>query len=262
MMAALAESGAVLGRDDHLAAARRCAEFLWTQMRSDDGRLRRSWKDGEARLGAYLEDYAYLVEALLTLYEATFEVRWFDAARETADRMIELFADPEHGGFFTTARDHERLIARRKDVDDHPIPSGNSSAAYGLLRLAALTGERDYERHAVGVFRLLHRAAARHPHGLAHLLRALDFHLASVKEVALVAPAGSEAANAVAELAAVVRSGFRPYLVLTGGAEGAERPELMRERSAVEGRPAAYVCEHFACQRPVTRPEELAAALG
>ena len=115
-------------------------------------------------------------------------MRWFDAARETADRMIELFADSEHGGFFTTAHDHERLIARRKDVDDHPIPSGNSSAAYGLLRLAALTGEREYERHAVGVFRLLHRAAAGHPHGLAHLLRAMDFHLASVKEVALVAP--------------------------------------------------------------------------
>ncbi len=158
-------------------------------MRSGDGRLRRSWKDGEARLGAYLEDYAYLVEALLTLYEASFEVRWFDAARQTADLMIELFADSEHGGFFTTAHDHERLIARRKDVDDHPIPSGNSSAAYGLLRLAALTGEHEYERHAVGVFRLLHRAAARHPHGLAHLLRAMDFHFASVKEVALVAPA-------------------------------------------------------------------------
>src|SRR5204863_1112906 len=102
-------------------------------------------------LAAYLEDYAFTVEALLTLYEATFEVRWFDAARELADLMIELFADPERGGFFTTARDHEELIARRKDVDDHPIPSGSSSAAYGLLRLAALTGEREYERQAVGV---------------------------------------------------------------------------------------------------------------
>ena len=234
-------------------------------MRDDDGRLLRTYKDGEARLNAYLEDHAYLVEALLTLYEATFDVRWFDAARETADLMIELFADPERGGFFTTAHDHEELIARRKDVDDHPIPSGNSSAAYGLLRLAALTGERDYERQAVGVFRLLHRAAARHPQALAHLLRALDFHLASVKEVALVAPAagdGDSGADAVADLAAVVRSRFRPYLVLAGGPEGTERPELMRERTAVDGRPAAYVCENFACQRPVTEPEELAAALG
>src|SRR2546422_1998183 len=176
MIAALAEAGAVLGCDDHLDAARRCAEVVWTELRTPDGRLRRSWKDGEARLDAYLEDYAYLVEALLTLYEATFEPRWFDAARQTADLMVELFADPERGGFFPTAHDHERLIARRKDVDDHPIPSGNSSAAYGLLRLAALTGEREYERHAVGVFRLLSRTAAAHPQALAHLLCAMDFH--------------------------------------------------------------------------------------
>ena len=192
MIAALAEAGASWPCDGLPGRGRACAEFVWTQTaRRPTAACCRSWKDGEARLGAYLEDYAYLVEALLTLYEATFEVRWFDAARETADLMIELFADSEHGGFFTTAHDHERLIARRKDVDDHPIPSGNSSAAYGLLRLAALTGEREYERHAVGVFRLLHRAAARHPHGLAHLLRAMDFHFASVKEVALVAPASA-----------------------------------------------------------------------
>ncbi len=185
-------------------------------------------------------------------------MRWFDAARQTADLMIELFADPERGGFFTTSHDHERLIARRKDVDDHPIPSGNSAAAHGLLRLAALTGEHEYERHAVGVLRLLHHAAERHPHALAHLLLAMDFHLASVKEVALVAPTGSDG---LGELAAVVRSGFRPHVVLAGGPEGTDRPELMRERSVVEGRAAAYVCEQFACQRPLTAPAELAAAL-
>ena len=198
MIAALAEAGAVLGARG-LPGRRRGAarSSSGPSCAPSDGRLRRSWKDGEARLGAYLEDYAYLVEALLTLYEATFEVRWFDAARQTADLMIELFADSEHGGFFTTAHDHERLIARRKDVDDHPIPSGNSSAAYGLLRLAALTGEHEYERHAVGVFRLLHEAAARHPHALAHLLRAMDFHFASVKEVALVAPPARAATTAL-----------------------------------------------------------------
>jgi uncharacterized protein YyaL (SSP411 family) len=259
MIGALADAGTTLGRDDYLDAARRCAEFVWTELRSDDGRLQRSWKDGEARLSAYLEDYSYLVEALLTLYESSFEVRWFDAARETAELMIELFADPERGGFFTTAHDHEPLLTRRKDVDDHPIPSGNSAAAYGLLRLAALTGEREYERRAVEVFRLLHRATARHPHALAHLLRAMDFHFASVKEVAVVGPPGSDG---LGELASVVRARFRPYVVLAGGPEGTERPELMRERTAVDGRPAAYVCENFACRRPVTEPGELAAALG
>jgi uncharacterized protein len=263
MIAALAEAGAALERPDYLEAATACAEFVWTELRDADGRLLRSWKDGEAKLNAYLEDHAYLVEALLTLYEAGFEVRWFDAARETADAMIERFADPERGGFFTTSHDHDALIARRKDVDDHPIPSGNSSAAFGLLRLSALTGEHSYEQRAVSVFRLFHRVAAQHPHAVAHLLRALDFHFASVKEVALVAPESGNgtAPEALAQLSEVVRTSFRPHLVVAGGPEGSERPELMQQRHSVEGKPAAYVCEHFACQRPVTEPAELAASL-
>ena len=128
MIAALADAGAALGRQDYIDAASACARFVWESMRDSDGRLLRTWKDGEAHLNAYLEDHAYLVEALLRLYEATLEVRWFDAARETADAMIARFADDELGGFFTTSDDHEELIARRKDVGDHPIPSGNSSA--------------------------------------------------------------------------------------------------------------------------------------
>jgi uncharacterized protein YyaL (SSP411 family) len=257
-IAALADAGAVLGRADYLEAAAACADFVWSEMRDGDGRLLRSWKHGAARLNAYLEDHAYLLEALLTLYEASFEVRWFDAARETADAMIARFADPERGGFFTTSDDHEELIARRKDVEDHPIPSGNSAAAFGLLRLAALTGEHEYERHAVSVLRLFARVAARHPHAVAHLLRALDFQLAPVREVALTSPADGDGLGA---LASVVRAKLRPYIVIAGGVEGTERPELMAERRAVEGRPAAYVCERFACRAPVTEPEQLAAAL-
>ena len=258
MIAALADAGAVLGREDYLDAARSCAGFLWERMRDGEGHLLRSWKDGEARLNAYLEDHAYLLDALLTLYEATFEVRWFDAAQETADAMIGRFADPELGGFFTTAHDHEELVARRKDVDDHPIPSGNSAAAYALLRLAALTGEAEYERHAVSVLRLLHRVAAQHPSAVAHLVRAIDLYVSPGREVAVVGPEGAD----LGPLAGVVRSRLRPHVVLAGGAEGSERPELMRERSAVDGLAAAYVCERFACQRPVTEPAELAAALG
>jgi hypothetical protein len=258
MIGALAEAGAALPCDEYLDAAVAVAEFVWRDLRDERGRLLRTYKDGRAHLAAYLEDYAYLVEALLILYEATFDARWFDAARETANQMIELFADSERGGFFTTAHDHEELVVRRKDVDDHPIPSGNSAAAYGLLRLAAITGERGYEDQAVGVFRLLHRAAGGHPQALAHLLCAMDFHFASVKEVALVGPPSGDG---LGELASVVRSGFRPHVVLAGGPEGVERPELMRDRTAVDGRPAAYVCEHFACRRPVTDPTELSASL-
>jgi uncharacterized protein YyaL (SSP411 family) len=254
-IAAFADAGAVLGNARYLDAAREAAEFAWTRMRGPDGRLLRTFNRGEAKIDAFLEDYAFLLEALLVLYEATFDARWFDAARETADAMIERFADPERGGFFTTSADHEQLIARRKDIDDHPIPSGNSAAAYGLLRLAALTGERRYEEQAEGVFAILGRVASSHPQAVAHLLRAIDFHASPVREVALVG-------DGLAPLAAVVRSELRPYVVLAGGPEGSDRPELMAERHAVDGRAAAYVCERFACQAPVTEPDQLAAALG
>jgi uncharacterized protein YyaL (SSP411 family) len=262
MIAALADAGAAMGRDDYLDAASACARFALESMRDPQGRLLRTWKDGEGRLNAYLEDHAFLLEGLLRLYEATLEVRWFDAARETADAMIERFGDDERGGFFTTSHDHEELIARRKDVGDHPIPSGNSSAAYGLLRLAALTGESGYEERAVGGMRLFAPAATRHPDAFGHLLQAIDFHLSSTREVALVAPAnGTRARDPLDELARVVHATHRPHIVLAGGNEGSERPELLRERPAVEGKPAAYVCEHFACKEPVTEPKELEAQL-
>src|SRR5918999_729799 len=210
MISALAEAGAVLEREDYMQAARAGARFLLEELRDDTGRLLRSWKGGQAKLNAYLEDHAFLLEALLSLYEATFEPRWFGEARALAHTMIERFGDEARGGFFETSSDHEQLVARRKDLEDHPIPAGNSSAAYGLLRLAALTGEHEYEKRAVGVFRLLHTIAARLPQAFAHLLQALDFHFATVKEVALVGPD-------VSELEGVVRGEFRPHLVLAGG---------------------------------------------
>jgi len=251
-IAAFAEAGAVLERADYLGAARSCAEFLLAELRGPDGKLLRTYKDGEAKLNAYLEDHAFLLEALLVLYEASFEERWFVAARELADTMIERFADSERGGFFETSDDHERLLARRKDLEDHPIPSGNASAAYGLLRLAALSGEHAYEERAAGVLALLHELAARHPQAFAHLLQALDFHLAPVREVALVGPE-------TGELEQVVRSRFRPHVVLAGG--DGEAVPLLAGRAAVQGRAAAYVCERFACKAPVIDRSQLAALL-
>ena len=254
MISALAEArrGARASRLPRRRRAR-CADFVLDALRDDDGRLLRTCKDGRAQLNAYLEDHAYLLEALLTLYEATFDPRWFAEARELADTMIERFADDENGGFFETSSDHEQLITRRKDLEDHPIPSGNSSAAYGLLRLAALTGE-----HAL-------RGAARsacsgcctssrpqHPQAFGHLLQALDFHLAPVQEVALV---GDDRAP----LERVVRGEFRPHLVLAGGAP--DGVPLLEGRTPVDGRAAAYVCERFACKAPVTEPDELARLL-
>ncbi|HKI67731.1 MAG TPA: thioredoxin domain-containing protein [Solirubrobacterales bacterium] len=254
MVGALAEAGAVLGRSDYLDAARACAEFLLRDLRDSEGRLLRTYKDGAGRLNAYLEDHAFLLEALLTLYEATFEPRWFAEAQALAETTIERFGDAERGGFFSTSGDHEQLIARRKEIGDHPIPSGNSAAALGLLRLEALTGERRYGEWAEGVPRLFAKAATRRPDAFAHLLRALDFDLAPVREVALIG-------DDLAELAAVVRSEYRPYVVLAGGPPGSDSPPLLRERSAVEGKPTAYVCENFACRAPTTDLQSLASLL-
>jgi uncharacterized protein YyaL (SSP411 family) len=253
-IAALADAGAVLGRTDYLDAARQGAEFVLTELRGPDGNLLRTYKDGRAHLNAYLEDHAFLLEALLALYEASFEVRWFEAARELAETTIERFGDAERGGFYSTSSDHEQLIARRKEVGDHPIPSGNSSAAMGLLRLEGLTGDRRYGEAAEGVFGLFAKPAVEHPDAFAHLLRALDFRLAPTREVALV---GED----LGELAGVVREQSRPHVVLAGGPEGTEQPPLMAGRTTVDGRSAAYVCENFTCRLPVTDPEKLSGEL-
>ncbi len=249
-IAALADAGAVLGRADYLDAARACAEFVLDEMRDPDGNLLRTYKDGRAHLNAYLEDHAFLLEALLALYEAGFEERWFTEAQALADLTIERFGDPERGGFYSTSVDHEELIARRKEVGDHPIPSGNSSAAMGLLRLAALTGERRYEEAGTAVFALFGKPAVEHPDAFAHLLRALDFHLAPTREVALVG-------DDLSELAALMREQSRPHLVLAGGPEGSDQPPLLANRTTVDGKPAAYVCQNFTCDLPVTQPDEL-----
>jgi uncharacterized protein len=254
MISALAEAGAVLGRSDYVQAAVDCATFVLSDLRDAQGRLLRTWKDGRGRLAAYLEDHAFLLEALIGVYEATGDPRWYGEAAALADAMIERFSDPERGGFYTTADDHEPLAARRKDLEDSPIPSGNSAAAFGLLRLALLSGEGKYERHALGVLRLLFPLAARHPQAFGHLLQAADFYLAPVKEVAIVGPS-SEAG----ELLRVVRGTYRPHLVLAAGR--ADGVPLLEGREPVDGHAAAYVCEHFVCQAPVTTPDELAAAL-
>jgi len=257
MIGALAEAGAVLERDDYVHAARACATTLLRLHRDSDGRLLRTSDGRQAKLNAYLEDHAFLLEALLALYEATFEPRWFLEARALADTMIERFADDARGGFFSTSSDHEALVSRRKDLEDTPIPAGNSSAALGLLRLATLTGEAHYEERATGVLRLLHEVAPKHPTAFGHLLQALDW-VADPKrrprEVALVGPD-------LALLVRVVRSKLRPRMVLAGGSGPDDRVPLLAGREPIDGEAAAYVCERFACQRPVARPEELEALL-
>jgi hypothetical protein len=255
MIAALADAGAVLREPRYLQAAISAAEFVWEQMRDRDGRLLRTYNDGAARLPAYLEDHAFLLEALLTLYEASLQERFFCWARALADEIRARVGDPQRGGFFVTAVDGERLITRRKDLEDHPIPSGSSSAALGLLRLAALSGESAYAEAALGAIRLAQSIAPRYPGAFGHLLCAIDFHTAGVREVALVGPA-------LGPLLDVVRERYRPHAVLAAAVDPAGTAVgLLEHRSALKGRATAYVCEHFACQAPVSDPAALRSLL-
>jgi len=201
MISALADTGAALrdqpvdGVDPALAqtlldAAVGCAQFVLDELRDERGHLLRSYNDGRAKIDAFLEDHAFLLEAMLVLFETTCEERWFDHATTLADELIARFADAERGGFFSTATDHEALIARRKDLEDSPIPAGASSAANGLLRLAQLTGREDYERHAVSVLALLHEIAPRHPAAFGHLLQVVHWLLSPARPIACAVPGG------------------------------------------------------------------------
>ncbi len=191
MICALAEAGAALDGVDgsrYLDAAIACAEFLQSALRDERGRLLRTYNHGHARIGAYLEDHAFLLEALLALFEATCEERWFQQALATAEEIVAYFADPQNGGFFSSASDGEALIVRRKDLEDSPIPSGSSSAAVGLLRLAELTGNEEYERHAQGALALVAEIAPRHPTAFGHMLQAMHWQLAPARPIACAVP--------------------------------------------------------------------------
>ena len=261
MLAAFAEAGRALDRPDYTAAAVANAEFLRGTMRGDDGRLRRSWQAaaGEARYNAYLEDYAFLADGLLALYETTFDPRWFTWARELADKMLAHFSDPA-GGFFDTSDDHEALLHRPKDVQDNATPSGNGMAAHILLRLGLFTGEGRYWDTAERMVAGLYEPMARYPGAFAHWLGAAAFILSAPLEVAIV---GDPAAADARALLNVVQRAYRPNVIVAAG-EGesaAEVVPLLAGRERLDGRAAAYVCRRFVCQRPTADPDTLAEQL-
>jgi len=188
MITALADAGAALDEPAYLDAAVACAEFVLRDLRDDHGRLLRTYNDSQATIGAYLEDHAFLLEALIVLFETTCQEHWFTEASALADILIARFSDPNNGGFYSTASDSEALITRRKDLEDSPIPAGASSAALGLLRLSQLTSSEVYERHAVSVLRLLADIAPRHPTAFSHLLQVLHWHLSPARPIACPVP--------------------------------------------------------------------------
>jgi hypothetical protein len=247
MLAALAESGRRLDRADWLAAARELAEFLLGPL-SDDGRLHRTWRNGVAKGTGYLEDYANVAHGLYELHVATGELRWLYEAHRLARLAVELFGDEERGGFFLTPSDGEVLVARQKDLDDNPTPSGNSMLAFVLLRLARIWGDDELERSAVGVLRLIRDVIPRAPSAFGWALCALDLHLSPPRELAIVGGPDSEVARAALHaLDANAVVAFGP---------GDDVP-LLAGKTLVDGRPAVYVCERFACRAPVTDPDLL-----
>jgi uncharacterized protein len=258
MLRAFAEAGPALGRPDYTDAARRNADFLLATMLRD-GRLLRTYKDGEAKLNGYLEDYAYLIEGLLSLYEATFDGRYLRAGRDLGEIMIDQFWDLESGGgFYFTGRDHEKLIQRRKEFEDNATPSGNSSAAWALLRLGELTGVENFSDKGAAVVRAMHEYLARYARAFGHMLCAADFWLHAPLQIAVVGDPGDEAARS---LASEAHRRYVPARVIAGAAPGdveaAALVPLLADRGLVNGRAAAYVCRHFTCQLPATDVETL-----
>jgi uncharacterized protein YyaL (SSP411 family) len=257
---ALAEAGRALGRGDYVAAAIRNADFVLGAMRAD-GRLLRTWKDGQAKLKGYLEDYAMVAAALVDVYEATFERRWLDAASGLADDMLGLFWDDEVGGFYDTGRDHERLIVRPRNLFDNAVPCGSSVAIETLLRLEVLTGRAEYRTRALAALRSMGDLMSRYPGGFGRFLCAHDFNVGPVVEVALVGPS----TESLRPLEAEVFGRFIPNRVVAGavGADTAARAglPLLEGRAAIGGKATAFVCRHYACELPVTDAAALAKQL-
>jgi uncharacterized protein YyaL (SSP411 family) len=255
MIDAMARAGAMLDRPRFTEAAVRAADFFLGRMRTPDGRLLRTYSAGSSpKLNGYLEDYAFLLEALVSLYEATFEPRWIESALDLAAVMIDQFWDPAEGGFFYTGRDHEQLIARTRDPHDSSIPSGNSMTVTALLRLARLTGRADLLEKAEATLRLFLGLMEQSSMAAGQMLVALDFYLGTVEEFAVVGDPNSEAMRRVLR---AIRQGFRPNKVV------AVQPTAGKQQTSVElipllaGKDAqadvtTYHCQNYTCRAPLT----------
>jgi uncharacterized protein YyaL (SSP411 family) len=259
MLEAYAEASAVLERDDYREIAERNAEFILNTL-VHDGLLLHVYKDGRAKHVGFLDDYAFVVSGLVTLYETTGRVRWLEAALTLTDKMVGEFWDEEGGGFFYNGRSGEKLIVRNKDYFDNATPSGNSVAAEALLRLSVLTGNEDYRRRAVNVLRLVRDAVERYPSAFGYALGAIDFYLSTPKEIVVVGE--TEQAR---PLLREVWERYLPNKVVVQSSgddkDAARLVPLLQERTAQGGRATAYVCESYTCLQPSNTPEELAAQL-
>jgi len=254
---ALAEAGAVLDEPRYIEAARGTATFILEAMRPD-GRLLRTWKDGNAHLLGYLEDYAFLINALVSLHQADFQHRWLHDARLLADEMLALFWDEEAEVLYDVGHDHEKLIVRPREYFDNAIPSGASAAAEALHRLGVLAGDQTYTATAGRLLRGVSPLMARAPLGLGNWLKVLELHQAEPAELAIV---GSPQDDGTRGLLRTLHASYRPARILVGLIPGESMPfdsPLLEGRGQVGGRATAYVCSGYRCELPTTDAKVLA----
>ena len=259
MLRSFAEAAVGLGRADYLEAAVNNASFLLDTMKPQ-GRLLRTYREGQAKLLAYLEDYAFVADGLLALYEATFEPRWLTEAVSLADSMVELFWDEGAGFFYDTGSDHESLVMRPRDVFDNAQPCGGSVASDLLLRLAVITGNQEYSIKGATPIRALSELMSKAPAGTGHWLATLDFYVSIPKEIAIIGPRADPETQGLLD---TIFTRFLPNKVVVGapiGDGGSDLP-LLQSRGMIDGKPTAYVCQNYACQLPVTDEQALAAQL-
>lgn len=258
MLAAFAEAGRILNHPDYTKVAVENAQFLQNNMQMADHRLLRSWKAGhKATLNAYLEDYAYLADGLLALYQTTFDEQWFTWAQHLAGTMLTHFQDSERGGFFDTSDDHETLIHRPKELQDNAVPSANSMAAHVLLKLSLFTGNMAYWDAAETAVSTLQNAFTQYPNAFAHWLGAAVFITDKPREVAIIGDPDSPDSRALID---TIFAKFRPNLIIAAGETNSSVP-LLKNRTQLDGKATAYVCQRFVCKQPVNTPEALAKQL-
>ena len=250
MLAAFAEASAILQSTDYLDIAKKNADFILESLQKD-GSLLRSWKDGKAKLNAYLEDYTNFADGLIELLQVSGEIKYLQEAKRLADILINEFWDEDNGGFFFTSVNHEKLLIRHKDFYDNATPSGNSVAADVLLKLAKLIGDKKYERFAITVLRLVVPPIKRYPSAFGRVLSSMEFYLNPTKEIVVLGD--------FEEMKETIWSDYQPnkVVVLAENGENANLIPLLAERKMIDGKTTVYVCENFVCQRPVTKAEDL-----
>jgi uncharacterized protein len=259
-ISALAKAGFAFDRPDYIHAARKCAAFVFEKL-FKDGRLFRSHRDGKTDHPAFLEDYAFLTGALLDLFEADFDLSWFEKALEL-DRILEAeFEDGEKGGFFMTSKNEKRLISREKPGSDGAIPSGNASAVMNLIRMGVYTGEKRYMDRADRVLKSFSGALEKSPESMAETLLALDLLTGKRRELVIVFPKGNP--KAAEPFLSAIRKRFLPGMALIVAEEGEKAREISalmpsaKGKTLINRKAAAYFCENSVCRLPAPDPDTL-----